>query len=70
MMTHPGFRPVSADAAVLAAVLDASAGAVVLQDPEGRIIRWNARALQLFDLTDDQIDGRNWIDPSWRAKRS
>ena len=69
MMTHPGLRPVSADAAVLAAVLEVSAGAVVLQDAEGRIVRWNDRALRLFDLTDEQIDGRNWIDPNWRAKR-
>ena len=65
-MTHIELQAISADVAVLAAVLDASSDAIVLQDTSGRIVRWNARALDLFGLTDEEIEGRNWIDPRWR----
>ena len=59
-------QAISSDEDVLAAVLDASSDAIVLQDTSGRIVRWNARALDLFGLTDEGIEGRNWIDPRWR----
>ncbi len=59
----------SIDAAVLTAVLEASNDAVVLQDEEGRIVRWNDRALQTFGLTAEEIAGRNWVDPRWGSIR-
>lgn len=42
---------------------------VVLQDSSGAIIEFNPSALELLELTADQLTGKTSFDPDWRAIR-
>ena len=48
-------------------VVDAMAEGVVVQEGDGRISAWNASALRILGLTEDQIMGRTSADPCWKA---
>ena len=42
---------------------------VVVQGPRSEILAYNARALDLLGLTEDEIHGRTSFDPSWQVVR-
>jgi PAS domain S-box-containing protein len=42
---------------------------VVVQGPRSEILLFNARALELFGLTEDELRGRSSFDPSWEVVR-
>lgn len=43
---------------------------VVVQDTDGRIIRWNRAAERALGLTPDELSGRTSFDPRWGAIRA
>jgi PAS domain S-box-containing protein len=56
-------------APVYRAVLDGLDHGVVVHGADGAIVDWNAAALRILDLTEDQLAGRTSLDPRWAAVR-
>ncbi|MEM9042661.1 MAG: PAS domain S-box protein, partial [Actinomycetota bacterium] len=52
-----------------AAMLDALAEGLVVQNSSGQIVEWNQAATELLGLSADQLAGRSSVDPRWRAVR-
>lgn len=46
---------------------DRTSEGFVIQDHEGRIIKFNQRALDILGLSSDQILGKKSVDPNWRT---
>lgn len=51
------------------AVIAAMADGVVVHDPSGAIVTWNASAERILGLGGAQLSGRTWLDPRWGAVR-
>jgi diguanylate cyclase (GGDEF)-like protein/PAS domain S-box-containing protein len=51
-------------------LIDNMMSGLVVHAPDGRVLRCNAMACQLLGLTQEQIQGKALIDPSWRFLRS
>ena len=43
---------------------------IVLQDSNGKIVDFNPSSLRILDLSEEQLLGRNTIDPQWRRVRA
>jgi PAS domain S-box-containing protein len=52
-----------------AALIDALQVGVVVQGPASQILLFNAKALELLDMTEDQLAGRSSLDPTWNIIR-
>lgn len=50
-----------------AKVIDNILEGMVVQDETGKIIEFNSAALEVLDLTEGQLLGRDSMDPRWRA---
>jgi PAS domain S-box-containing protein len=50
-------------------IVTAMAEGVVVQDVSGRVLTCNAAAQRILGLPDGEIEGRNSMDPGWRAIR-
>jgi PAS domain S-box-containing protein len=46
---------------------DQTSEGFVIHDHEGRIIKFNQRALEILGLSSDQILGKTSVDPNWRT---
>ena len=51
-------------------VIAAMAEGIVVQSDTGEIIAFNASALEILGLTEDQLAGRTSLDPNWRSIHS
>lgn len=49
------------------AILDSMEDGLVIQDSEGKIIDFNESAMRILGLTEDQMLGRDSMDPRWRS---
>jgi len=50
-----------------AALIDGLQVGVVVQGPASEILLFNPKALELLDMTEEQLAGRSSLDPSWRV---
>jgi PAS domain S-box-containing protein len=67
---HPRPEPTGPDPMAFADLMLATVhDGVVIQDIDGRIVRWNSAAEVALGLSADEINGRTSLDPRWRAIR-
>lgn len=67
---HPRPEPTGLDPMAFADLILATVhDGVVIQDTDGRIVRWNSAAETALGLNADEISGRTSLDPRWRAIR-
>jgi diguanylate cyclase (GGDEF)-like protein/PAS domain S-box-containing protein len=55
------------DAELLRVLADTMHAGMTVQDRDGRILTFNARALSILGLTEDQLLGRTSLDPAWQT---
>src|SRR5258708_4529005 len=55
------------DLAFLQSIIDSIQEGVVVQDREGKIIRFNQKATAILGLSPDQLLGKTSYDPGWQA---
>ncbi|MBI1395912.1 MAG: PAS domain S-box protein [Betaproteobacteria bacterium] len=68
--TQQGFiSELARSEAELRGILSSMVEGVVKQDTSGRIVAANERASQILGLTEDQLMGRDSMDPHWRCMR-
>lgn len=49
------------------AILDSMQDGLIVQDSDGKIVDFNESALRILGLTEEQMLGRDSMDPRWRA---
>ena len=68
---HENAQPAARDVSTFAELMLATVhDGVIVQDINGRIIRWNQAAERALGLTPDELSGRNSFDPRWGAIRA